>query len=104
VAGYLALMPSYQDQLTTGEFDELVHYVASLSERHAPSAKLDNATAAVNATAPPVELTTDPVCKMQVRASDDTLHAAVAGKSYYFCSPSCRDQFVKNPARYLAAP
>ena len=24
------------------------------------------------------------------------------GKSYYFCSQECRNQFAKNPARYLS--
>jgi Cu+-exporting ATPase len=26
------------------------------------------------------------------------------GKTYYFCAPSCRDEFVANPGRYRERP
>lgn len=47
---------------------------------------------------------TDPVCKMQVALSDDTLHADYAGVHYYFCSQHCQEKFKANPAAYLKPP
>ena len=46
----------------------------------------------------------DPVCGMTVdpeKAAGASVHA---GKTYYFCSTSCRDKFEKEPAKYAAAP
>jgi len=40
----------------------------------------------------------DPVCGMQV--SDDSLKADYSGKSFYFCSIHCKEQFITNPAEY----
>lgn len=46
----------------------------------------------------------DPVCGMVV-APDKAAGASVhAGRTYYFCSTSCRDKFEKEPAKYAAAP
>jgi YHS domain-containing protein len=45
----------------------------------------------------------DPVCGMAVdpeKAAGASVHA---GKTYYFCSTSCRDKFEKEPAKYAAA-
>ena len=41
----------------------------------------------------------DPVCKMQVdeKTSPDSKYE---GKVYYFCCPSCKGMFDKNPAKY----
>ena len=42
----------------------------------------------------------DPVCGMDV-APDSAGGAAVhRGKTYYFCSPACRDKFEKAPDQY----
>ncbi len=41
---------------------------------------------------------TDPVCGME--ASGDLFKANHKGKSYYFCSDHCREQFVANPDNY----
>jgi len=45
----------------------------------------------------------DPVCGMTV----DPDHAAgsyeYAGKTYYFCNPSCLNRFKAEPERYLSA-
>jgi YHS domain-containing protein len=44
----------------------------------------------------------DPVCGMAVdpeKAAGASVHA---GKTYYFCSTSCRDKFEKEPAQYAA--
>ncbi len=44
---------------------------------------------------------TDPVCKMQVALSDDTLHVDYAGERHYFCSQHCQEKFQANPALYV---
>jgi YHS domain-containing protein/cytochrome c551/c552 len=46
----------------------------------------------------------DPVCGMSVRADPSTPHAVQAGQDYYFCSESCREQFVTDPSKYAAKP
>lgn len=44
----------------------------------------------------------DPVCGMSV--GDDTEHTATHdGDTYYFCAAGCRDTFLADPQRYLAA-
>ena len=41
----------------------------------------------------------DPVCGMKVDPA--TAKASVyAGRTYYFCSPACRDKFEAEPAKY----
>ena len=43
----------------------------------------------------------DPVCGMQV---DERKPAAIGnykGKPYYFCSISCKEQFEKNPEKFM---
>jgi len=42
---------------------------------------------------------TDPVCGMKVDRSK-ALRVEHAGRSYFFCSESCRDQFLANPDGY----
>ncbi|MFN3654186.1 MAG: YHS domain-containing protein [Candidatus Nitrosotenuis sp.] len=45
-------------------------------------------------------MATDPVCKMEVdeKSSPTSRHE---GKTYYFCCPSCKNMFEKNPAKYI---
>ncbi|OLC12566.1 MAG: hypothetical protein AUH44_00325 [Chloroflexi bacterium 13_1_40CM_68_15] len=46
---------------------------------------------------------TDPVCGMEVdpeQAHDLGLEAEHAGRRYFFCSKSCREAFLADPARY----
>jgi len=46
---------------------------------------------------------TDPVCGMSVdpgKAAGASVHG---GKTWYFCSASCRDKFEKEPEKYTAA-
>jgi uncharacterized membrane protein YraQ (UPF0718 family) len=47
------------------------------------------------------EFAQDPVCKMQVRTSDAPAQTEHEGKTYYFCMPSCKESFLKEPAKYL---
>lgn len=41
----------------------------------------------------------DPVCGME--ASADLFKVDYKGKSYYFCSDHCRQQFKKDPEAYI---
>ena len=47
-------------------------------------------------------MTKDPVCGMQVdeKLSDKT--ADYKGQKYYFCSPSCKEQFDAKPESYIS--
>jgi YHS domain-containing protein len=46
----------------------------------------------------------DPVCGMDVDPRKATAAAAHEGKTYYFCSTSCRNKFEQAPEKYLASP
>jgi protein SCO1 len=52
----------------------------------------------------PVEVVTDPVCGMSVRATEEVPHVEFEGRSYHFCSDVCRERFEAAPAKYLASP
>ncbi len=45
----------------------------------------------------------DPVCDMTVTLRPETQRSAHDGQTYFFCSTSCREKFVSEPQRYLAA-
>ncbi len=42
----------------------------------------------------------DPVCGMQVDPSTAAAHVTLEDREFFFCSPSCRDRFVADPAKY----
>jgi YHS domain-containing protein len=49
-----------------------------------------------------------PVCRenadlacLHVKVTDRTPLAEYQGKTYYFCSPQCRDEFLKNPRKFV---
>lgn len=42
----------------------------------------------------------DPVCKMTVDEKTAKQKTEYKGKTYYFCAPSCKATFEKNPAKY----
>ncbi len=44
----------------------------------------------------------DPVCGMEVDKKA-AVTADYNGQAYYFCAPSCREMFQKEPAKYGAA-
>jgi Cu+-exporting ATPase len=46
---------------------------------------------------------TDPVCGMAVDPATAKHQAEHGGATYHFCSAGCRDEFVAEPARFLAA-
>ncbi len=52
---------------------------------------------------PQIERRWDPVCGMVVAASDGTPSADWMGSSYHFCAPTCRDEFVDDPDRFVAS-
>jgi YHS domain-containing protein len=43
----------------------------------------------------------DPVCKMTVHPSTETIEFTYEGKTYYFCAESCRKAFQDCPKKYL---
>lgn len=43
----------------------------------------------------------DPVCHMRVSRSTAAAAVEYGGKIYYFCAPSCRDEFERAPERYI---
>jgi Cu+-exporting ATPase len=48
-------------------------------------------------------MATDPVCGMTVEEARAAGKADYAGKTYYFCSTRCRDEFQADPARFVNA-
>src|SRR5438094_628641 len=43
----------------------------------------------------------DPVCGMSVDPATARASASHAGRTYYFCCPSCKQRFEADPGRYL---
>ena len=43
----------------------------------------------------------DPVCGMTVARDELGGETAYQGKTYYFCSPACKERFDEDPARFL---
>ena len=46
---------------------------------------------------------TDPVCGREMRRADAAGAVDYHGVVYFFCSPTCRDAFLAEPARYAEA-
>ena len=42
----------------------------------------------------------DPVCGMTVEEADAAATAEYRGKTYYFCSVDCKEEFEENPEDY----
>ena len=45
----------------------------------------------------------DPVCGMKVKKKEASATLEHGGKTYYFCSDSCKKEFIKNPAKYVGS-
>jgi P-type Cu+ transporter len=58
--------------------------------------------ASAKSEAPP-SLAKDPVCGMSVDPHTAKHRAEHAGRTYYFCNPRCREKFIADPLKYLAA-
>ena len=44
----------------------------------------------------------DPVCGMTVDEKTAAATASYEGRTYYFCSASCKSKFEKEPKKYAA--
>lgn len=44
---------------------------------------------------------TDPVCKMTIEEEDAVGTSDYQGKTYYFCSEECLEEFEANPGDYI---
>jgi YHS domain-containing protein len=42
----------------------------------------------------------DPVCKMEIDEKTSQFKSKVEGKEVYFCCPSCKSIFDKQPSKY----
>ena len=42
----------------------------------------------------------DLVCGMQIETSESVGQSDYQGRTYYFCSSACKEQFDANPARF----
>jgi len=67
----------------------------------APAAKPGMASLPILGSAPKVK---DPVCGMMVDPQKAAGKVEHAGKTYFFCSPRCKERFEKEPEKFLAAP
>ena len=45
----------------------------------------------------------DPVCGMEIEKSKAKATYEYEGKTYYFCREKCKEEFAKNPAKYVSA-
>ena len=43
----------------------------------------------------------DPVCKQIIDKKEAKFSIVYNGEKYYFCSAHCKDEFVKNPEKYI---
>ncbi len=48
-------------------------------------------------------MVTDPVCNMKIDEKRANSNYEYKGTKYYFCSEGCRNEFVKNPEKYIKA-
>ncbi len=44
---------------------------------------------------------TDPVCGMMVSRGEEAGSSQYQGKTYYFCSPDCKQRFDGDPQQYI---
>jgi Cu+-exporting ATPase len=44
---------------------------------------------------------TDPVCKMTLAADEPLASTIFEGRTYFFCSAACRNDFEEDPEAYL---
>lgn len=63
-----------------------------------------NAPHGANAGKPGEVAQIDPICKMSVYPSSAKASFEHEGKTYYFCSPHCKEEFEKAPEKYINTP
>ena len=49
-----------------------------------------------------VAMSIDPVCKMTVEPAKAAAQSTYRGQTYYFCAVGCKQQFDKEPEKYLS--
>lgn len=102
VAGYQPLMPSYRAQLSGQQLDSLVGYVMGLEAPSLAASATTDARPAATPSASAVALgtvVTDPVCGMPVRVTAETPSTTRDGRTVFFCSDRCRDEFLRGARR-----
>lgn len=45
----------------------------------------------------------DPVCGMEVNEKTAAGKSVYQGKTYYFCSPGCKQAFDREPEKYISS-
>ncbi len=43
----------------------------------------------------------DPVCGMQLMPEDAVAESEYGGETFFFCSDECKDEFDREPERYV---
>jgi YHS domain-containing protein len=66
-----------------------------------PGQQLKSAPTATLATRGEGQMTTDPVCGMKVEEGAAAAEAEHRGIRYFFCSESCKEEFLRHPGQYL---
>ena len=64
------------------------------------SRRIRDITSAGRAHEQGIAVVRDPVCGRDVDERKSTLWAKHEGRLYVFCSPACRDEFLRNPEKY----
>jgi len=49
-----------------------------------------------------ITMAVDPVCKMTVEPARAAAQSSYRGQTYYFCAVGCKQQFDKEPEKYLS--
>jgi len=49
-----------------------------------------------------ITMAVDPVCKMTVEPARAAAQSSYRGQTYYFCAVGCKQQFDKDPEKYLS--
>ncbi|MCA8910695.1 MAG: SCO family protein [Planctomycetes bacterium] len=86
VDGFLPLMPGYRPYLSDAQLGRLVEYLHTLKPAEQP--------------AETAKIAIDPICQMKVRVVADTPSSEYKGKTYYFCSKHCKEEFDADPDLY----
>ena len=68
---------------------------------HSTRGKKNEARPHHDAISPTGHTVTDPVCGMQVSTTDAAASQVHDGKTFYFCSEHCQEEFISNPAKYV---
>ena len=100
VAGYLNSMPSYRSSLSEQQATDLVAYIASLSAN--PPGGHGVALVGRRPTTTPAAVEVDPVCHMTVAVNPATAAVTAGGRTFHFCSNTCRERFEREPTRFLS--